>query len=145
MLVRVARASALVAVAMASLTGATRSGSRAPGLAPVVAVHVVREGASAERVVLVLHVEGTGVSLGSYQGTMTFDPATISLISAHQQGGARLGTEESTSACDLRGQVWGTRNVFVCDGSVFPSSSSSHTMTPIITMAHALTDRLLMR
>ena len=77
--------------------------------------------------------------------TMTFDPATISLISAHQQGGARLGTEESTSACDLRGQVWGTRNVFVCDGSVFPSSSSSHTMTPIITMAHALTDRLLMR
>ncbi len=76
---------------------------------------------------------------------LTFDPVTISLISAHQQGGARLGPDESTSACDLNGQVWGTRGVFVCDGSVFPSTSSSHTMTPIITMAHALTDRLLQR
>ena len=75
--------------------------------------------------------------------TLTFDAATISLISAHQQGGGRLGTSEATSACDLNGQVWGTRGVFICDGSIFPSSSSSHTMTPIITMAHALADRLL--
>lgn len=76
---------------------------------------------------------------------MTFDPATISLISAHQQGGARLGTNQAKSVCDLSGQVWGTRRVFVMDGSVFPSTSSSHTMTPIITMAHALADRLVQR
>ncbi len=76
---------------------------------------------------------------------MTFDPATISLISAHQQGGARLGTDRARSVCDLTGQVWGTRSVFVMDGSVFPSTSSSHTMTPIITMAHALADRLVQR
>ncbi len=77
--------------------------------------------------------------------TLTFEPGTISLISAHQQGGARLGASDATSACDLTGQLWGTRDVFVCDGSVFPSTSSSHTMTPIITMAHALIDRLVAR
>ena len=76
---------------------------------------------------------------------LTFDPGTISLISAHQQGGARLGTNEASSVADLTGQVWGTRGVFVMDGSVFPSTSSSHTMTPILTMAHALADRLLSR
>jgi choline dehydrogenase-like flavoprotein len=76
---------------------------------------------------------------------LTFNPGTISLISAHQQGGARLGPSEDTSVCDLNGQLWGTRGVFVMDGSVFPSTSSSHTMTPILTVAHALADRLLTR
>ena len=74
---------------------------------------------------------------------LTFDPGTISLISAHQQGGVRMGATPATSACDLGGQVWDTRHVYVMDGSVFPSTSSSHTMTPILTMAHALAARAL--
>lgn len=73
---------------------------------------------------------------------ISFDPATILLISAHQQGGAVLGPNPQTSAADLHGQLWGTRGIYVMDGSIFPSSSSTHTMTPILTMAHKLAAEL---
>ena len=50
--------------------------------APAVRVRVVRESGAPERAVLVMHVEGRAVALGSYQGTMTFDPAVLRVDSA---------------------------------------------------------------
>jgi choline dehydrogenase-like flavoprotein len=74
-----------------------------------------------------------------------FRPATAPLISAHQQGTVRFAPSSRDGAADSDGQVYGTRDVYVFDSSGFPSSSSSHTMTPIITVARYLTERLIAR
>ncbi len=73
---------------------------------------------------------------------LDFAPATAPLISAHQQGGVRMALSEADGAAGPDGQVYGTRQVYVFDSGLFPSSASSHTMTPIITMAHYLAGRL---
>ena len=77
--------------------------------------------------------------------TLAFAPATAPFISAHQQGGVRFGPSYKTGASDPDGRVYGTKDVYVFDSSGFPSSSSSHTMTPIMTISRFLTNRLLSR
>jgi choline dehydrogenase-like flavoprotein len=41
--------------------------------------------------------------------------------------------------------VYGTRDVFVLDSSGFPSSASSHTMTPIMTVSRMLARKIAAR
>lgn len=74
-----------------------------------------------------------------------FAPATAPLISAHQQGTVRFAASERDGGADLDGQVYGTRDVYVFDSSGFPTSASSHTMTPIIAASRMLTSKLLTR
>lgn len=76
---------------------------------------------------------------------LTFDPATAPLISAHQQGTIRFSPSPRDGAADLDGRVYGTKDVYVFDSSGFPTSSSSHTMTPIIAASRMLTTKLLSR
>ncbi len=77
--------------------------------------------------------------------TLPLAPATAPLISAHQQGTVRFGSNPRDGGADLDGQVYGTRDVYVFDSSGFPTSSSSHTMTPIIASSRMLTTKLLTR
>lgn len=74
-----------------------------------------------------------------------FRPATVPLLSAHQQGGVRFAPSERDGAADPEGRVYGARDVLVFDSSGFPSSASSHTMAPIISVAHYLAQRLITR
>lgn len=74
---------------------------------------------------------------------LSLRPASAPLVSAHQQGGCRMAPSPKDGAADPDGQVYGTRGVHVFDSALFPTSASSHTMTPIITVAHRLADRLL--
>ncbi|MGB8331296.1 MAG: GMC family oxidoreductase N-terminal domain-containing protein [Polyangiales bacterium] len=76
---------------------------------------------------------------------LSFAPATAPLISAHQQGTVRFAASERDGGADLNGQVYGTRDVYVFDSSGFPTSASSHTMTPIISSSRMLTTKLLAR
>lgn len=73
---------------------------------------------------------------------MVLRAASAPLISAHQQGTVRLGNSADEGGADPDGQVYGTRGVYVMDASIFPSSASSHTMAPIITMARYLATKL---
>ncbi len=72
-----------------------------------------------------------------------FEPATAPFLSAHQQGTVRMSTSEKTGACDPDGRVYGTRGVYVFDSSPFPTTASSHTMAPILTISRYLARRLL--
>lgn len=65
-------------------------------------------------------------------------PATAPLLSAHQQGGVRMATSPRDGAANPDGYVHGARDVRVFDSALFPSSASTHTMTPIIALAHRL-------
>ena len=73
---------------------------------------------------------------------LDFAPATAPILSAHQQGGVRMAMSADDGAADPDGKVYGTRGIYVFDSGLFPSSSSSHTMTPIMTVAHYLSERL---
>jgi choline dehydrogenase-like flavoprotein len=77
--------------------------------------------------------------------TLELAPATAPMISAHQQGTVRFAASERDGGADLDGQVYGTRDVYVFDSSGFPTTSSSHTMTPIIASSRMLTTKLLTR
>jgi choline dehydrogenase-like flavoprotein len=76
---------------------------------------------------------------------LAFAPATAPMLSAHQQGTVRFSASERDGGADLNGQVYGTRDVYVFDSSGFPTSASSHTMTPIIASSRMLTTKLLTR
>jgi len=76
---------------------------------------------------------------------LAFAPATSPMISAHQQGTVRFAASERDGGADLNGKVYGTRDVYVFDSSGFPTTASSHTMTPIIAASRMLTTKLLTR
>ncbi len=91
---------------------------------------------------------GTGISVKSSADLSKLDglrlrPADAPLISAHQMGSLRMAPSATDGAIDPTGQVYGTRGVYVFDTSGFPSSASTHTMTPTITMARYLSARLV--
>ncbi|MBI5495792.1 MAG: GMC family oxidoreductase [Deltaproteobacteria bacterium] len=74
---------------------------------------------------------------------MDFAPATVPFLSAHQQGGIRYAPSESDGAAAPDGRVYGTRGVYALDSAGYPSSASSHTMTPIMTTARMLAEQLV--
>lgn len=82
--------------------------------------------------------------LGAVPG-LRLDAASAPLISAHQQGTVRFAPNERDGAANPDGRVYGARDVYVFDSSGFPSSASSHTMAPIITVSRFLTSRLVAR
>lgn len=69
-------------------------------------------------------------------------PATAPLLSAHQQGTVRFAPSPQLGGADPDGRVYGTKGIYVFDTSGFPSSASSHTMTPVLTVAHYLSAKL---
>jgi choline dehydrogenase-like flavoprotein len=58
------------------------------------------------------------------------------LNSFHIMGSARMGGSPATSACDPTGQTWDVRNLYVLDGSSFPSASGVNPQISIQAIAH---------
>jgi choline dehydrogenase-like flavoprotein len=63
-------------------------------------------------------------------------PGEVVLYSFHIMGTARMGGSSATSACDPGGQAWEARDLVVCDGSAFPTSSGVNPMVSIEAVAH---------
>ncbi|MBI4816374.1 MAG: GMC family oxidoreductase [Deltaproteobacteria bacterium] len=74
--------------------------------------------------------------------SMSLRPASAPFLSAHQQGTVKMAPSPKTGAASVDGLVFGSDRVFVVDSSLFPSSASSHTMAPIITVARMLAERI---
>lgn len=68
-------------------------------------------------------------------------PAQI-YSSSHHSGTARLSKSPEDGVCDLNGQVHGLSNLFVCDGSLIPSSGFVNTGLTIAALAMRMSDFL---
>ncbi|MFT4029249.1 MAG: GMC family oxidoreductase [Protaetiibacter sp.] len=64
---------------------------------------------------------------------------------AHQLGTARMGATPETGVVDTDLKVYGTENVFVADGSVFPTSGHANPTLLIVALAHRLALHLAAR
>ena len=60
----------------------------------------------------------------------------IRLGSFHIMGSARMGGTSAASACDPTGQTWEVRNLYVFDGSSFPTASGVNPQISIQAIAH---------
>jgi choline dehydrogenase-like flavoprotein len=47
----------------------------------------------------------------------------VDYFSAHQMGSCRMAADPKVGCVDPRGSLYGTQNVFICDGSVLPTAS----------------------
>jgi long-chain-alcohol oxidase len=66
-------------------------------------------------------------------------------VSFHIMGSARLGSSPGLSACKPDGETWDMRNLFVLDGSAFPTASGVNPMVSIEALAHMNAQRLAQR
>ncbi len=86
-----------------------------------------------------LHVDPVVVT--DVQGLGALDAAAYGahehgIFSAHQMGGCRIGTGPGDGVVDDSLRVFGVENLFVVDGSVFPTSLGVNPSETIYAMAH---------
>lgn len=62
--------------------------------------------------------------------------AQVALFSFHIMGTARMGESAFSSATNPHGETWEVKNLFVMDGSSFPSASGVNPMISIEAIAH---------
>jgi choline dehydrogenase-like flavoprotein len=60
------------------------------------------------------------------------------LFSAHQMGSCRMSSSPKQGAVDPRGRMYGVKNVYVSDGSVFPTASGVNPMITIYSVAYSI-------
>ncbi|HEU4703417.1 MAG TPA: GMC family oxidoreductase, partial [Conexibacter sp.] len=65
-----------------------------------------------------------------------YAPGRIQLGSFHIMGSARMGGSPATSACDPNAQTWEVRDLYVLDGSAFPTASGVNPQISIQAIAH---------
>jgi len=65
-----------------------------------------------------------------------WDNAQLALFSFHIMGTARLGDSPTFSATNPDGETWEVKNLYVMDGSSFPSASGVNPMISIEAIAH---------
>jgi len=81
--------------------------------------------AAGAREVITLHEDPISIhseaDLGKIDGA-SFGPNQHALFSAHQMGGAAMGADRARSVVNARGQHHEIENLWVTDGSIFPTS-----------------------
>jgi choline dehydrogenase-like flavoprotein len=65
-----------------------------------------------------------------------YGPGEVRLGSFHIMGSARMGGSPVGSACDPTGQTWDVRDLYVFDGSSFPTASGVNPQISIQAIAH---------
>jgi long-chain-alcohol oxidase len=65
-----------------------------------------------------------------------YDSGQVMLGSFHIMGSARMGGSPADSACDPSGQSWDVRDLYVLDGSAFPTASGVNPQVSIQAIAH---------
>ncbi|MHB8657746.1 MAG: GMC family oxidoreductase N-terminal domain-containing protein [Solirubrobacteraceae bacterium] len=65
-----------------------------------------------------------------------YGPGQVVLNSFHIMGSARMGGSPGTAACDPTGQTWEVKDLYVFDGSSFPTASGVNPQISIQSIAH---------
>jgi long-chain-alcohol oxidase len=65
-----------------------------------------------------------------------YGAARLQMLGFHLQGTARMGGSPATAVCDPTGQTWEVRDLYVCDGSAFPSAVGVNPHFSIQSVAH---------
>jgi choline dehydrogenase-like flavoprotein len=63
-------------------------------------------------------------------------PGQSQPVSFHIMGSARMGASETDSVCDPSAQTWAVRELYVLDGSAFPTATGVNPMVTIEALAH---------
>ena len=79
---------------------------------------------------------GSLETFGQQMDAAGWGNAQVALFSFHIMGTARMGGSAFTSATNPQGESWEARNLFVMDGSSFPSASGVNPMISIEAIAH---------
>ncbi len=90
----------------------------------------------------------SGEKLASFAArldTMGYGSCETTYASFHPQGSARMGIDRRTSVTGEDGAVHGTPNLYVMDGSCFPTASGVNPMLTIEALAHRNASRLAHR
>jgi long-chain-alcohol oxidase len=80
--------------------------------------------------------EGSSDSFASAMDAAGWEAARLALFSFHIMGSARMGRSAASSATNPEGETWEVRNLYVMDGSSFPSASGVNPMISIEAIAH---------
>ena len=70
------------------------------------------------------------------------DPRNLLLGSAHPQGGNRMGEDPQSCIVDSDCKVYGFKNLFVCDASVFPTALGVNPQLTVMSLATITADRI---
>ena len=73
---------------------------------------------------------------------LQFIPNRTIVTSAHMQATNKMGSSQANSVVSRDFRVWGTANLYVVDGSVFPTSIGANPMQSIYTFAKIFADRI---
>jgi choline dehydrogenase-like flavoprotein len=115
---------------VANLTDAAESLVRAHRAAGAVQIRVIAEGLPTWR---------AGDDVEAFVATLRtipFRAGGYRVISAHQMGTCRMGTDPTTSVAGPFGELHETRGVWIGDGSAFPTSSGTNPMLSIMALAN---------
>jgi choline dehydrogenase-like flavoprotein len=88
----------------------------------------------------------------SGHGRLTFDPAMVEddllregAYGGHHLGTARMATTATTGVVDVDCRVYGTSNLYIASGAVFPTSGQANPTLTIVALALRLADHLAAR
>lgn len=101
--------------------------------------------AAGARRVMTLHndaVRLTNVAEVDLIDRARFEPNSMSIFSAHQMGGCAMGDDPARAVVDSRGKMHGTANLWICDGSVFPTGLGVNPMLSIYGVASLFADAI---
>lgn len=62
---------------------------------------------------------------------------------AHLMGGCRMGADPANSVVDASGRSWQVDNLFVCDGSLFPTAGGVNPSMTIVANSLRIADRMI--
>ncbi|MBR9865492.1 MAG: GMC family oxidoreductase [Oceanospirillales bacterium] len=63
------------------------------------------------------------------------EPGLVALTSAHVQGSCRIGLDANVGVVDQNLKLHNLDNIYIVDGSIMPTTASTHTMIPIMVMS----------
>jgi choline dehydrogenase-like flavoprotein len=95
--------------------------------------------AAGAREVLTLHETPLTIRSEADLGAIAaapFGPNRYTMFSAHQMGGAAMGEDPSRSVVDSRGRHHQLENLWITDGSIFPTSLGVNPQLSIYAHAH---------